>query len=718
MIFFLGIISILISIAFALDENTKEVEYFDTIELNDQSIRFYVKDSDITVEEELTLFTQLSEDYGASFVRTDTLSTTEKIILYKSGIYTSDFYEQLDLNLAEGNLPKNKVEFLATYNTGDKNQTGRIRDIFKDKPFIMGSLEKFYEENEMSVNGVYTLIADSEDSEEILDQLSQLFNLSKEELLTATSLKGYGQGTLYLLAIILMIILIATFSLMSAFYPITRLKEIGVLKLLGYKEIDIWKKLNNHLLLIPSLIYFISIPIQWILIKDTTLDYFIKLTFIQAGLLGLVILFSMIMLIMIQRYKLSDILKDFFNFKFPLYFSYILKFFVFVGVIAVIPLMISELNLLQRDLKAKEIYEEQDQYITLSSYTFIDDESQRERNGDPVVTNKLRDMFFELEVTAEAKFIYIGDFHAPTFEQSQIINTKFENTLYDEKDEYILMWANENYLEKLNIDLPELSDDIISDNEFTYLIPDNLQDEFDKVELFIRLELESTVPIDTYESIENIPIHFVYYPTNNIEIFTENIDMIGNGRTFIKNPIIAYLDNELLEVNKLFLKNRAISNPIRIENTQENLLAIQEAITHNDLEHNSIQFGTVLSTGLAQELFISQTSTIAWISILGLSIAVSILASYYISLIILASKKKQMLVSKILGYSFFDRYQNEIFYFVSIYIFGFIEIYLLNREIISLVAYVLLVIVDILIIYSLVSKHEKKILSLALKGEE
>lgn len=718
MIFFLGIISILISIAFALDENTKEVEYFDTIELNDQSIRFYVKDSDITVEEELTLFAQLSEDYGASFVRTDTLSTTEKIILYKSGIYTSDFYEQLDLNLAEGNLPKNKVEFLATYNTGDKNQTGRIRDIFKDKPFIMGSLEKFYEENEMSVNGVYTLIADSEDSEEILDQLSQLFNLSKEELLTATSLKGYGQGTLYLLAIILMIILIATFSLMSAFYPITRLKEIGVLKLLGYKEIDIWKKLNNHLLLIPSLIYFISIPIQWILIKDTTLDYFIKLTFIQAGLLGLVILFSMIMLIMIQRYKLSDILKDFFNFKFPLYFSYILKFFVFVGVIAVIPLMISELNLLQRDLKAKEIYEEQDQYITLSSYTFIDDESQRERNGDPVVTNKLRDMFFELEVTAEAKFIYIGDFHAPTFEQSQIINTKFENTLYDEKDEYILMWANENYLEKLNIDLPELSDDIISDNEFTYLIPDNLQDEFDKVELFIRLELESTVPIDTYESIENIPIHFVYYPTNNIEIFTENIDMIGNGRTFIKNPIIAYLDNELLEVNKLFLKNRAISNPIRIENTQENLLAIQEAITHNDLEHNSIQFGTVLSTGLAQELFISQTSTIAWISILGLSIAVSILASYYISLIILASKKKQMLVSKILGYSFFDRYQNEIFYFVSIYIFGFIEIYLLNREIISLVAYVLLVIVDILIIYSLVSKHEKKILSLALKGEE
>lgn len=718
MIFFLGIISILISIAFALDENTKEVEYFDTIELNDQSIRFYVKDSDITVEEELTLFTQLSEDYGASFIRTDTLSTTEKIILYKSGIYTSDFYEQLDLNLAEGNLPKNKVEFLATYNTGDKNQTGRIRDIFKDKPFIMGSLEKFYEENEMSVNGVYTLIADSEDSEEILDQLSQLFNLSKEELLTATSLKGYGQGTLYLLAIILMIILIATFSLMSAFYPITRLKEIGVLKLLGYKEIDIWKKLNNHLLLIPSLIYFISIPIQWILIKDTTLDYFIKLTFIQAGLLGLVILFSMIMLIMIQRYKLSDILKDFFNFKFPLYFSYILKFFVFVGVIAVIPLMISELNLLQRDLKAKEIYEEQDQYITLSSYTFIDDESQRERNGDPVVTNKLRDMFFELEVTAEAEFIYIGDFHAPTFEQSQIINTKFENTVYDEKDEYILMWANENYLEKLNIDLPELSDDIISDNEFTYLIPDNLQDEFDKVELFIRLELESTVPIDTYESIENIPIHFVYYPTSNIEIFTENIDMIGNGRTFIKNPIIAYLDNELLEVNKLFLKNRAISNPIRIENTQENLLAIQEAITHNDLEHNSIQFGTVLSTGLAQELFISQTSTIAWISILGLSIAVSILASYYISLIILASKKKQMLVSKILGYSFFDRYQNEIFYFVSIYIFGFIEIYLLNREIISLVAYVLLVIVDILIIYSLVSKHEKKILSLALKGEE
>jgi hypothetical protein len=77
-----------------------------------------------------------------------------------------------------------------------------------------------------------------------------------------------------------------------------------------------------------------------------------------------------------------------------------------------------------------------------------------------------------------------------------------------------------------------------------------------------------------------------------------------------------------------------------------------------------------------------------------------------------------MLVNRLLGYSFFERYRNEIFYFCAIYFFGLVEILLLNRHAITLTSYLALVLIDILIIYLMVKKHEKSSLALALKGEE
>ncbi|PTO39707.1 hypothetical protein C6P52_04195, partial [Enterococcus mundtii] len=192
---------------------------------------------------------------------------------------------------------------------------------------------------------------------------------------------------------------------------------------------------------------------------------------------------------------------------------------------------------------------------------------------------------------------------------------------------------------------------------------------------------------------------------------------IGNNKTFIKNPIIFCINNNTINTSSMFLKNSPLSNPLRIENTKENKLAISEAIINNNLENNSIQFENILSTGFAQELLISQSSVGIWITILCLTISVSVLASYYIILIILASKRKEMIVSRLLGYTFYDRYRNEIFYFFSIYIFGLIEIVILNRQLLSMLAYLLLVSIDIFIIFLMVTRYEKGTLSAGLKGD-
>ncbi|MDR0690591.1 MAG: hypothetical protein LBF32_00685 [Streptococcaceae bacterium] len=58
-----------------------------------------------------------------------------------------------------------------------------------------------------------------------------------------------------------------------------------------------------------------------------------------------------------------------------------------------------------------------------------------------------------------------------------------------------------------------------------------------------------------------------------------------------------------------------------------------------------------------------------------------------------------MLVTRLLGYSFFERYRNEIFCFCAIYFFGLVEILLLNCHMIALASYLVLILIDILIIY-------------------
>ncbi|EAC8537945.1 DUF1430 domain-containing protein [Listeria monocytogenes] len=716
MISFLCVISILISIAFALNKKSEQDKYFDNIEMSNNATHFFIKDSDVSNEDELAKFTELSKKYEATFIRSDSISEDGNIVLYKSGIYATNYFKQLDLKLANGQVPTEASEFLASFNTGDKKQSGRILNLFDDKSLIFGSLEDFYKNNEMSVNGNYTLISDTKDTEDIMSQLASFFNSSKEDMLTANYGKGYGQGTIYLLVLIVSLIVMAIFCLMSAFYPISKLKEIGVMKLLGFKNFDIWKSLNNQVLLLPTIFYFLTIPIQFLLIKDSTISYFIELTLFQFVILVIAFLFSLVMLFVIQRYKFSDMLKNFFNFKFSLYFSYLLKFLVFVSVISVLPLLTKELNTLQRDLQAKEMYEQQKEYLTLSKFSYIGDEFQSELNGNDIVGPKLANLFNELDKTAKAQYVSVSSISGTVFNNAELNTVKFKNIKFDNSDDYTIMEANRNYLENIDFNLPISLTEVFAEEEPTYLVPESLKDNFEKTELFIRISYMSSLSDDR---IEDIPIKFIFYPNNDTEIFSENIDMIGEDKIFINNPIIFCINNKNIEdYFGPFLKNSPISNPLRIKDTKENRLAITKAIRNNDLEQNDLQFANVLSTGFAQELLISQSSVIVWVTILCLSIAVSILASYYIILIILTSKKKEMIVERLLGYTFYERYRNEIFYFVTIYLFGFAEILVLNRQILSLTGYLLLVVADSLIIFLMVKKHEKGALNTALKGGE
>ncbi len=720
MIVLICIISCLVSSAYGAYENAQDKTYMMNIERMENSTSFYVKEDIVTIEEELAKFQELSEVYGASFIRTDTFFDDRGENIYKSGIFSSNYFKDLHLNLSHGTIAQSSDQFLATYDTGLPNQSGIIKDLFQDSPLIFGSLHTFYQENNITtVLGKYTLVVEESKKEAVLEELSSFFHTSKAELLEAMYQQSYAMSGLVIYAIILTVVILAIFSLMCVFYPISRLKEIGAMKLQGYKNIDIWKQLNKQVLMIPLIFYFLSIGVQQIIIKNSEISYFIKLSGLQAIFFSICLLFSFVMLIIIQKLRISAILKKFFNFRLSLYFSYTLKFLIFVSLIFTIPQMATGSKQLIKTLQIKNAYEEQKEYLTLANFIYVGNEFQESLNGNNTVRKKIYNLYKELEETAGCQ--YIETHYIEPWNSNLSYTEKWKDVTFEVDDYYTIMSANKNYLERIAFDWPVSLSEVFSENQLTVLAPESSESEKGKLEYLIHDQAKQYLyNYPEGESIyaEDVPVNIIYYPRNNKEIFSENFEMKDMNNGFVKNPIIFCMNDKVPDIMYYPIVVSAISNPIRILDTPENREKIQEAIVHNDLQLNALEFQNLLSTGFAREMFFAQLETMGWGATIVLAILVSVLSSYYIVLIILASEKKKILVSKFLGHSIWERYSNEIYYFIAIYLFGFGEIFILSQDVVSLFIYSGVVIVDSFIIFLMVRRHEKKSLTLMLKGEE
>ena len=136
-------------------------------------------------------------------------------------------------------IEKHNIKQFINIDTKQENQVGTISDLFNDTPLVIMPLSDFYNSKSTDINGEYTIISSNKNKEDILNALSLFLNESKNELVSADYRVAFGEGTIYFLTIILSAILLIIFCLMCVFYPISRLKEIGVYKLNGYKAFDI-----------------------------------------------------------------------------------------------------------------------------------------------------------------------------------------------------------------------------------------------------------------------------------------------------------------------------------------------------------------------------------------------------------------------------------------------------------------------------------------------
>lgn len=715
MICLLCIISILLSCAYAFNQKNSDNNHMINFNNNENSIPLHIRSSDMEKEDLLTGLSNLKNKYNISIIRTDYLIENNEQLIQKSGIFSKYYFESSNIDLYSGKYPVKENEVIASFEIKNSEQVGTIRDLFGDQKMIIKSMESTFLNTGVTVNGEYTIeFDDFKDKDIVKAEISKLTGMDEGSLFDGDGGSSTGVGTAYLIILILMVVIIAIFSLTNIFYPITKLKEIGVMKLLGYTNRKIWTELNASIIIIPVIFTAISIFVQAILIPHVNMKYCLNLLMFQLVItLGGVVI-SLIMLVIIKRLKVSQILKKFFNFKISLYSSYILKFLVFVGLVFAIPFMVKEVKRYIDESSMEAIYEEQAEYLTLAKFDFIANEIYEYMgSGEDGLGTKFIAMLNELENTADAQYV-------STFGSSiNTIENKEDSTGGGiVKDEYVFSIVNKNYLKRVNYDFEKQLDEYFK-NDLTILVPTKYKSE--NIEQFVKSKIIAIYFSDYTEKSDEwsqLPISVQYYNDNNKKIFSERLDRANIDNGYISDPIFVCQSPRYLNTKNSLIMNSAITNPIRIFDSAKNREAINSAIVNNYLENNNLEFANMLNSGLAQQISISQSSTIVWIGIIILALLVSVLASYYISMIILVSKRQMMLVSRLLGHSFFERYKNEVFYFIGIYVFCLLELLVLSRSLISILFFTLLVLIDVLIVYRLVKKHDTRSLSTALKGEE
>ncbi len=698
------LISFLISSALIIVEKSTHARYLNNVEdIGFNMQKFYVQKTNVKHAQEISFFETLVDTYDASIIRTDRFYNEDRIVIYKSGIFSNTYINMLQskLEICSGNTIISDDAFLATFETNDMNQSGRIKDFLNDTPLILQSLKRLYSENSLTPGGEYSLIVDHSDSEIIIDMLADFYSISKVELLTPTTGFENDIGGAFYLLLFFSIILLLVYILLILFYPLAKSREISCMKMLGYSNLLIWNQIFGKIFTYTCLFTVISMISQIIKTKNVPINFMLKLIIIHSIFLLVCLIISTLSLALINKIPISIILKKYTNLKMIVSLNYMIKFLIYIFLVFMIPIAIDSMKTFLNISEIRQVYVQQSNYVTLSKISYNEYEI-----GDTSIEQKLLHLFHELEKTVDAQYIVSERFYP----------NRMSKEFGYENNEYVnIIQVNKNFLDENHLPIDYVHS--FSDDKLSVHLPDNINQEKAK-NLVLFLIADYLHELISDEIHLNHLVEFKQYPENNVTFFSENIDMMDIEQGFIKNPIIICLSNPFLTLSNSRLQNSAIYNPLRIENNDENHLKISNAIRNNELDGNNLIFQNVLDTGYSEIFQMTLSEVSIWLAAILFSILVSVLASYYIVLTILISRQKQVSVLKLLGYSFHQIYKDELFYFGLIYLFGMIELLVLKRSLSSLVMYAVLTFIDFAIIFYLVIKYEKKNIVHILKGAD
>lgn len=610
---------------------TREISRINAMEEGLYSQKFYVYHGNRSSEELLTELERLSQRYQVSFVKT----SQDRDTVIKAALIFSPTFPSSNFGLQQVTFADDPQGVYA--NTPVARQLGTIKTFMQAKKIELMSLENYFADPSRSVNGSYTIASTYPyDKVELLGELSAFFDVSMAALTEAkvVSTVGYVNQDLILIGGVLVLALLLLI-VGATYYPLFHLHSIGVRKLLGFTNCDIFLTFSLPIFgtIIGTALLFDIVCWLWL---DTFPQYFfMSLLWGQVALLLLYGLASLLLYSLVQGITVAKMLKGFSKLKLIVYLNYSLKL-CFIALLALGLVPISQiLGDMQHQVHEQKEWDKRGKdYLTID-YIKPSEQLWEAMLSDTAHANHYFETIFH-QLEQETNTLYI---------KSEDIDVASRFALTGWQRPVSIMTVNRHYLASLKFDFPETSSHKLF---FVHRQMASHPQIIDLLQHFYHSQL-------SYEEQEKVKptdlsVQLAVYD-NNLSLFPYSQRNQGD----ITNPIFSVLSDHLLFEEAAYLSNTGISNPIKIPKGRQNL-KLANQIVNQQGDGSRIKFSSLYE--IQQDMVDSLGDSLKHLTyVIGLLSFLSIMLTYFTVAVLFICRRRYLTTMKFLGWTMYDRYR-------------------------------------------------------------
>ena len=303
----------------------------------------------------------LSEKYNVNFIKDFTLWDENGNYRLVKGVYLN---HELNPNLAVTGrklLPTDNetLSYLGSNQEENNNQIGTIHLALNDPQVEIRTLSSLKEENQL-LSGTYQVQLGSVSSiDEFLNECSELFHISRDQLVTQSTYLNVGSSFSYLKVVLAVILVVI--CLLMVYYFISNMKTIAILKLNGYDDYRIYFKFSYEFLVVEILASIVSLI--YVMVSHGNVGFNVTLSLLISYVIFIILtlLSSCIFFIFIRSMSLIEWLKGQLYSKLLVRFNTIFKGLLLIVMSVILSFSLVNLNesiQIQKRRKAWSSYED------------------------------------------------------------------------------------------------------------------------------------------------------------------------------------------------------------------------------------------------------------------------------------------------------------------------------------------------------------------------
>lgn len=595
---------------------------------------------------------EIANRYEVSILRcSESLREDGLVSTVYSGAFSWQSFPVGQLGLLSGTLPAGQDEFLASYVTGDVSQVGVVYDFAGGNPLVIQSLQRGLEDSG-SLDGIYRIVSTVPyDESAAIDELSHVFELSPEELLSRNTYVAHGMGgALYLFgAMALLGLLLYMLTLVSV--PVANAKTVAVQKLNGWTNGSIYKDMVRWSVVVQLGSIAVFDVALLTAVHPIRLGFFGSLLFVQGLAFAVVQLCGVFALLIVRRLSVVDMLKGGISLKVPLLLGTTVKFALLACVVLFLFLASSSLDLIWHKLDSYSAWRDQGEtYYVLSRTATTEEQIESLSSGTSGYEDKFGSLY-EL-LNDEYRGCYVST-------MGRVID--------EQESPRKLMNINVNYLNTLDLKTADGHDVTVEEGELSrvVLLPSKMSESeksavLEEIRFLNKTMAEAEASrweSDAWTWDRHLKV--LTYEGGR-EFFTFDGAPGAGDTEMARDPVFCVLTKgNIAHMEKNDLVLTGASAPMKLPIDASEATELKTWLDANGFAQDDVQFG-LLSEVYSEELGEMMSSLLAALMAVGTLLVISILASYLIARLLVLAYGRTYTVERLLGWSWLLRHRFEL----------------------------------------------------------